>query len=463
MIHFFIALLFSSVSYAGDVLFIDLNNSKKEVDACEAGMKATNSEDNIYVLGAGHKIDADSIAASIREFEDGGASFDSIVISGHDGSGHFFGDNGDFLSSELKVIAHEDPKLRDSLTNMALWGCYTTTDQSCQNYWMKNISPNIKSTVGFTLQSPSNKREGGFVLLQDYCKKRQAIAAADTSAEMAKQFNGLKNLGKWNISICYQDGVCSKDYNRPKDSAATCYHSYDELLNRCREFDPTEKQLEMYQKFFQARGEGFEDPPFDDENDFTSAGGDKTKFRPDRRLRLFYGQLHLWRHCVDLLKAETGYLMPLPAQVIRLVKFDMFKRNFENIHKKELNQYNAKLIALGLNQYILEPTRDSRREIVSKTEGAKKELSRMASGVRTSENPVDSLASLFNLGPKPASVASPVVNGVDTRKLLVMASGFDLSLRQLDYHCSDFSLVHEDATLRSPCITSYGGIPSWPR
>jgi hypothetical protein len=270
------ALLFALLSalhaYAGDVLIVDLNNSAKEVSHCKQGVADNNrmkgGNDQVVVAGAGQPVNAATLEKLIGEREAQGKSFDSIVISGHDGSGHFFGQSGDLVASDLAAIVERHPKLKDSLTGMALWGCYTSNANASENYWMKNISPNIKSTIGFTLQSPDNTRPGNWALLQDYCQKREQIADASTQAEMSEVFYGLKGIGNWNASVCYGNGVCSNDYGKTGEKNRTCFHTYEELHQRCAKFDPGKKLKTTYENYFNA-GPGFENPPPDGENEFT--------------------------------------------------------------------------------------------------------------------------------------------------------------------------------------------------
>ena len=233
---FLLALLTMSAAYAGDVLFIDLNNSTEEISHCINGVDAENArypgtrKDKVAILGVGDEVNPQNIEKMIARKEASGYSFDTIIISGHDGSGHFFGENGNILASEIgdiverrsqAVEAHDaetgDTKvpLNQSLTGMALWGCYTTTGAACENYWMKNISPSIKATLGFTMQSPDNTNAGNWALLEDYCKKRSEIAAASTQQEMSEVFKGLSGIGHWNSSICFKATACAPaDYGR---------------------------------------------------------------------------------------------------------------------------------------------------------------------------------------------------------------------------------------------------------
>src|SRR5665213_1623155 len=61
-------------------------------------------KDKVAIMGVGDPVDADGIEKKIAEKESEGYTFDTIIISGHDGSGHFFGENGNVLASEVSDI-----------------------------------------------------------------------------------------------------------------------------------------------------------------------------------------------------------------------------------------------------------------------------------------------------------------------------------------------------------------------
>jgi hypothetical protein len=131
--------------------------------------------------------------------------------------------------------------------------------------------------------------------------------------------------------------------------------------------------------------------------------------------------------------------MPPPSVVIRLTKFETVKRNFEKIHAKELKEYNERLQAMGLGDLALAPSSQSRQKIVTNTAAAVAKLEALAYS------------------------GNHKVNGVDPYKMLIMAYGFDNSLRNLEPSCVPFSYVHESATRHNACVTTYGMYPEWPK
>jgi hypothetical protein len=440
---------------ADNVLFIDLNNSAEEIKACSSGVKTANAEESVFVInketvgllpGSGfvpnaeNKIHVKEIDAMIRDLEDQGQRIDSIVISGHDGNGQYFGTQGDLTAAQLKWIFDRHPMLKRHTTMMMQWGCYTGNANACENIWGRNVSENIRTTVGFTVQSPDNTKPGNFRLLEDVCKKRKDIQAAQSSQQYDDIFRNLAGVSDWNVGICHDGGVCSPDYAERDPVTGkilpgqNCDHTFDELQRRCAEFDPDQKKLETYQHYLNA-DPGYEDPPPDDASFVYENGA--TGRNPIRR---YYSELHLWRHCAKSAANPNGFEMESPARVIRLVRFNDVKSNLMKFHAREVQQYNDLMTKLGWNDYALADLQNmSRAQIVKRTMGA-----------------VASLEANIQYG-------KSQVKGVDLKALYSMAVQFDRTLRVLQPRCSPQSWVHAGmGDYPSDCIAPYGKAPKWP-
>ena len=454
-----LALLFilAPATWAGNVLMIDLNDSGKEVAACYKGVRdaSTVNQDGsrneaLYVVNkehmaelqhhkytAGNKIHAEDIEAYIREIEDGGHKIDTIVISGHDGNGQYFGTQGDITASQLKGIFNRHRLTRDNVSTLVQWGCYTGNANACENIWGKHISQNINTTIGFTVQSPDNTRPGNFALLEDVCKKRKAIHESTTQEQYDKIFNNLAGVQDWNVGICKPEGVCSPDYAR-RDAdgkvipGQSCFHSYDELQRRCREFDPDHEMNNTYLKYLNAEP-GYENPPLDDAS-FVYENGKKGR----NPIRNYYSELHLWRHCAKTEYNPYGADMESPARAIRLTRFEDVKQNLLKFHPEQIQQYNQLLAQVGLGEFALDNITDStRKQIIDKTMGA-------VSGVE------DLLKH------------RKAKNGVNLSWLFEMTKQFDRVLRILQPPCIPFSWVHAGmGDYASQCIAPYGKTPAW--
>jgi hypothetical protein len=449
-------LLFSCQVFAGDILMIDLNNQGDETKACLDSALRNDPGTDVHIVGAGETVTVQSIEEKIKFVEEvEGRTIDTIVISGHDGSGRYFGSKGELSSEDFAGIIQrrsaavqamndadggERPPINETLTGMALWGCYTGNANASVNFWMRNISPSIKATVAFALQSPLGKDPANAAILRDYCGgRRKKIADAASEAEMTDVLHAMPNPHNLSLSICYPEGICSDNYAIPDVAAPSCYHSYGELYERCREFDPGQKDLKMYEKYFAATSEAYANPPPDKETYYQTLGSQG--HYENGVLRQYYSNLQLWYHCASQLRHETGYIMPPPMSVIRLVKFDMLKQNFQTQEKPIIDQYNAILQKTGLGDYALNLTdkNESRKRIIEK--------------ISAVSNHLESIDNEDN---------TATVKGYNVHRLLQMAYGFNNSLNILEPSCTPFNWVDPGPQGVSQCLAPYGKDPAWP-
>ena len=434
---FLALLLFSLNAFAGDILMIDLNNQGDEVSAClKAAKKDPGTQ--VHFVGQSEPVTVQSIEDKIRFEESEGRKIDTIIVSGHDGSGLYFGSLGNISSEDITGIVDRDPTLKDSLNSMALWGCYTGNANAAANFWMKNISPNIKATVAFSLQSPIGTDPANAAILADYCGgRRKQIVEAASEAEMTDALRSIPNPKNLSLSICYPDGICSDTYGDKK--APSCYHTYDELYDRCREFDPGGEGLKTFQDYFEARSEKFANPPPDTETYYETKGS--AGHYEKGVLRQYYDSDQLWYHCFEQLQHETGYIMPPPMSVIRLVKFNQLKANFAVREKPIIDQYNEILqrIGMGKQAFDFSDPKESRKRIIEKIMAVTQKLEPLDNDDNTS-----------------------TVNGLNVHAILKMTYGFNNSLNVLEPSCTPFNWVDPEPKGYSQCMAAYGKDPAWP-
>jgi hypothetical protein len=396
-----------------DVLFVDLNNAPKEYGACQEGAPG-----EVHVVGPatsdGKVVDATLIDQKVSELEKAGVKIDTIVISGHDGSGHFFGDYGQFYASELRTLLKNHPRTEKDLTVAALWGCYPTNVHGCETYWLKPTR-NIKVAVGFSIRSPSKERPANAAFMKEFCSKRKEAAQAVTKDELCRFYKNLNTIKPMSVAMCNREAEVARDYG-----PEACY-TYQQLYDKCSQFDPGEEQRAMYEKYFAGNEPGFENPPTDGGSGYNGKDGGVSP------LRAYYNQLHLWMHCAESLKQERGYDMPYAPTVIRLIFYDQLKKNIARLNAPQLADYDKRMAQLGLPQLALGDIRKlSRGEVNRRIDYA---VVALDTAVRNGRS--------------------------DLIPNLKQALGLQRTLVSLDYRCSHFSLVEPDGRFPSTCIMSY--------
>lgn len=425
-----ISLLFALFANA-DVLFIDLNNAPGEVAACSAADPGRVWTVNQSTMKRG-VIDAQEVENAISRMEAAGKSIDSIVISGHDGNGQFFGgdrDENTFTADQLQEILSRY-KTKKTLKTMALWGCYGGNVAASENHWL-NPGLGAKFTIAFPLQSPNKNHRPSQELLGQFCdpqRRAEAERAAESKDALCQFYKNMPMLRQIGASVSNCNSVATNLYGKNE-----CY-SYEELHARCAEFDVDQDQLAMF-KAYMAGSPGYENPPLDGSDVFAEPG--KT---PVRR---YYDQAHLWLHCASKLK-DFGYDMPHPAQIVRLVKYAQIRDNLNALNRRELEDYDRRLDELGLGDYALGDLRGlSRADLNARINGAYRSLWNMASRGEAA-------------GDTRADVVWRMARGLKSALVDLQYKVRDEKDRS--FTCSHYTLVHAgqtDPRKKSQCILSY--------
>lgn len=134
--------------------------------------------------------------ALFKELAQDNIKVKSIILSGHDGGGTFGGALGRLSKHEI-MGAYNDayqrkPELKDELSSVYLWGCYTATLSETKSW--KNGIPSLKLVAGFHGTGPSIGKDATRDYLQDLLLKEQEIFEEENEGELKKLLNGLKNI-----------------------------------------------------------------------------------------------------------------------------------------------------------------------------------------------------------------------------------------------------------------------------
>jgi len=314
----------------------------KESDACGSAKRdfeiAQNSYNNfttkIRRFGAG---DLDSILADAKKRS---ADITSIVISGHNGDRQYWGTLGWFEDDDLMNALEANQPVGQNLRSLYLWGCYTGITDDYKRQWKRGI-PNSTMIAGYDGQSPlgsqrSAKSELGpsADLLEDLLVKEASLNEARDRRELTDIFKSLPNINNANMhaSICLNNRetiVSRKGVRNPEEDDKYCDPS-DGLEARW------EERFECYRRALPESG--CEEIPdwTDDRNE----------------LRKMYSYSQTTKHCyfVDELRGIKRQL--IPVQVRRLLFDNLIRRNFERLHKKDLEALNRLLSHLDFPPHL---------------------------------------------------------------------------------------------------------------
>lgn len=362
-----------------DILFLDLNNSPKEIEAARASakkrgeklvvlpppvatltrqreqeklkqaenlqnqmleyckaddpgpectdlneqVKATNEE----LYGRTSQFSVAMLEKELEAREASGEYFTSIVLSGHDGTGEFHGDNGRVTDFELAVAMEKFPKQKQAVRGLHLWGCYTTTIGSVVTNWKKHF-PQISLLTGYDDRAPLNSTPAGWSYLRGVLDNENKLIAAGDAKKIQKilmQVPGVSNIG-------LSAAVVSCDiYANREDAFALA-----DLPSRCGAYEKEVRAaLPAYECYVRALDEKCADVPANTARS---------------ELRDFYRALHKGEACVDL--EGFPYFKDIFSaysrdQAIRLVFFKNVQKNVAKIHGEELRNLDAWLEKKG--------------------------------------------------------------------------------------------------------------------
>jgi|GEM_PF-5492974 len=449
-----------------EVIFVDLNDAGEEIRHCQAGLDAKNAKQtwqnpeqlNVVKGTPGDRGDYTktyhALRAKIQDMIRRGVKIDSIVISGEDGSGHFFGTQGDFHSYELKALMDEFPQVASTLKTAALWGCYPTSVHGAEQFWINKL-PNMQLTMGFVVQGPDKTREANHVLLKQFCERREEAAQATTIDQMCKFYDSLQQVAVTSLGLCNRMGVASREYAIGR-TGEKCF-TYDQMHKRCPSFINNRELQNVYERYMSGDAE----PP-------------EESFARISDLRNFYNEVQKWRHCAEQYKTARGSDMPYAPNLIRLIKYQKLKKNMAKLNAPELAEYDRALERAGLGALKLgDITKLSRKSMNQKIEAAVAALQGQTVEVPvTSAPPADVLPRseracngnfMFSgcagdegsrRSPAPVSNAQSV-RGVQDPPLLRMAQCMRQTFVNMDNVCSPFDLVSNHPRTSSMCLKSY--------
>lgn len=270
------------------------------------------------------RINKKSLNQSLAQLKSQNVKLSSVVVSGHDGNGSFFGVNAseDIKDVDLAAAFRSNSPVADDVRSALLWGCYTTNMGSLEFNW-KGVFPNAQMIAGFDGKGPGGDKPASSTYLEDVLVKEKALTEARDQAEIHGIFSSIRHINIVKASMCLNGdnyvtnkGVksireemasCSKEGNAEKSARVECYH----------------KALQ-----------GCEDVPAD-----TARG----------ELRELYEYFQETAHC-DEIFSEAEIQRPSTDLILRLMFDKQVRANFENLYGDQLKEINKLIVEAGLSE-----------------------------------------------------------------------------------------------------------------
>jgi hypothetical protein len=299
----FAFLIFTSINLQADILFIDTNNSPKEIEAAQKAAQKR-GEKLIVFPEMRKEFTNDEFNAYLKKMDSEGKKLSSVVLSGHNGNGHFSGNFGEMTSKSLSDSFKSVPNLVSGVRSMMLWGCYTTTLGSIQNFWKKSF-PQLELLAGFDGIAPANDKKAGWEYLEDVLVQEKKITQTKDEAALKKAFKGLSQINVMNAALCTSENFTShKKTFKISEAYKACSNISDQIQNE-------------FMCYYNATEERCKNVPAN-----TSSG----------ELRKIYNLVQDNYHCNGATALDgQRIILPNPDTIIRLIFFENVKKNTQKL------------------------------------------------------------------------------------------------------------------------------------
>ncbi len=413
------SILFSTGVARADILFLDMNKAPLEIAAARRAA-AARGERLIVIPNPSSAVDSqrmtsEKLGEELQRLKAQSVNLSSVVISGHDGNGHFGGGNGSITSAALREAFDKAKPLGNNVRSLLLWGCYTATPGSIEFRWKASL-PNVAAVVGFDGTAPSKERLGSQTYLEDFLTRERSLLEIRDANQLAAAYNRIRNIGLMQSAACVND-----TYLKPNRAP----QSMQSILGACRSVAAVPPEAEQYACYFEAR-DGCEVVPAN---------------TPQSPLRTYYNHLQATGHCNEALE-NAGIHRAEPDTVIRLILFENVIANFQKLNAAEIGNINRVLAQIGApaDVRIGDLTKMNRAQIRVLLDKVTNALA-MPYGDRAKLN-----------------TDAEVEANVDRQVAYQMASSIGSTLYGLRNDCVPFEWVEPNAHSASSCIAQMSNI-----
>lgn len=255
------------------------------------------------------------VEKKIKDLAENNIAVSSVVLSGHDGSGHFHGHAGSgskFQMVDMLKGAYEGkPELLEQLNSVFLWGCYTAT--ASETEWWSEQLESLNIVAGFNGSGPSIGKRASHEILYDLMSSQKEIARIEEADRMEAALKNLDGLNYLYSGIyvrnCNKKAFYLKREKKPGSfqTLETSFRIAGRAL--CRKYvDKNNEYHERYMKYFT----GELPIPEDTHNG---------------ELREIYNFSRSWEHCAKYWDPAKKLE---PDHVALLLFFEGVKGNFYN-------------------------------------------------------------------------------------------------------------------------------------
>lgn len=272
----------------------------------------------------------DLVTKELKEMRQKNVKLTNMLLSGHDGGGHFGGYKGAISRSDIASIMEDFQDINDVSTLMLL-GCYTGVQKEIAHW--KGIFPKVRMIGGYDGSAPLSDKPMGHHYLEDLLTKEKALLQQADEKQL-NQFVRANIRGLHSMhSAVYLEPVCSEE----EDSSLNAMY-YGSLTNRrFGTFDLNQcigkaGEIKEIEARFRKFDSGEVEPP---------------KNPSDPSIKTLYDQARSLEHCIEQLES------PVDVNAIFNLRFyEAVKENFATFYKDELQTAREALDSFDVTSAI---------------------------------------------------------------------------------------------------------------
>tara|TARA_Y100000768_G_scaffold388908_1_gene388566 strand:+ start:3415 stop:5403 length:1989 start_codon:yes stop_codon:yes gene_type:complete len=351
LFYFFIQFLaLTNFCYSREtVLFIDTNSNELEIEKARTAARAA-GKTFISYPDEGEMFSSERATELLETM-----SFSTLILSGHDGGGHFSGDNGGIGSGDIRRAMANNPQAREATRHVMLLGCNTSNPGQVLNW--QTIFPNLDLVSGYDGTGPSQNTLSGLTYIEQMLTRESEFLEFDNERDLENMLKGIPYIFNLEAGIYVRKRECR---DGQLDENAFIFRPLTQTgENRFTELNISEcsaildrfrrEELSTYMEYY---------------------NGEKDPSSPEGKseMRRIYNSFHQNAHCFDLINQDTysdDHGFPSWQTVLSLRFWDETQSNIAEYYEEELNHTFSTLRSAVENpdffDNVLERKRDKQR------------------------------------------------------------------------------------------------------
>lgn len=146
------------------------------------------------------------LAALMEKSKDSNAKVTSLILSGHDGGGSFYGDFGKTDIAEIGNLVADNKETFNSMSSLLLMGCWSAVPDQIDQW--KTIFPKVELIGGFVGSAPASTRVSSGTFIADLLRGEKRINPNSTRLDIKTIISGVRNINNMTSAVYVNATQC---------------------------------------------------------------------------------------------------------------------------------------------------------------------------------------------------------------------------------------------------------------